>query len=730
MSSPGPNKNDVSRNSLGDDVNEKEGHTAHVWPSAPGRDGHTEQNVPFRQASDMAPLGHCQLTEDVWEDVLDEGEVNLNATVSIVDPEPTAPLNSSNMLCEPRERPQNSSLTVNEHGHSNSSESASDEDLASATRIGGLSPMAVHPPVGAVSGSCEDLETLNAELADSYLVKLLRQARSGRFLDTLDHERFQAVKIAGDFLFSAGLTEDAFVIYHWIYDSLKSAPHAARDLLFSAVIDLARSTAAASQDSICRTILLQMLHDRGARKDRESQETFLLHAFLTMIFRRQEDLARADFHCHRALECFLYPKKQSARSNNSWQSLVWVAYCHLGGSLTGERLSRFHRELDVESRQRVLSRASDHLINASRHLWSGDVRMLASCSVRPFSRLETVSEDDAEGSSVLKDLLYWCAKALNNAKVTRSLRQSWRKVRKSGTKLRDLGITTLYCILHQQWRDENTAAHMPSGRSASWTSRMKSEFDLMPNECLAAVPEMLAVTWPYMDEDMPLLSNWRTCLFKLQKRALREIAKLLIESDRRVAHLFFEAYSFQSIPNANRVETGCSPGKALHAHILQISSTAGKPVPSEYPGERFELDAMDFQQGLDPRDRLPSLAPSRDNSLLSRSHLSLTRRTSMHSHPSNRSKGSRGSVRTPLRNRSDASMNSRSSGLASMKSMSKRISHALATREQEAPSEPPSAAVPDMIDEAMDLEHLMGAASRSLESLSLDSEVGDGTAEL
>jgi hypothetical protein len=719
----------------------------------------------------MALLDDVELMEDIWEDVPDEGEVNSNATISIMYPEPTASWNSSSALSERQEHPPNLSPTVVEREHSKSTESGSAEDLAFAGYIAGLPPTAAQPSVGADSGSCEALETLSAGLSDSSLMKLLQQARSGRLLNTLDHERFQAVKTAADFLFSAGMTEDSFVVYRWIYDSLKNQPSSKTDLLFSAAIDLARSTSTASQDSICKRILLQMLHDRGARKGRESQETFLLHAFLTMIFQRQEDLARADFHCHRALECFLYPRNQSAHSSNAWLSLAWVACCCLRGSLTKERLERFQRELDVKSRQRVLSRPSDHLINASAYLWSGNVRTSgASPSARTFSRLEIVPEEDIQANSALKDLLRWCAKALSNAKVTSFLSQSWRKARKSGIKLRELAIATLYCILHQQWLDEGIAAHMPRAHSASWTSRMKSEFDITPNECLAAIPEMLAITWPYMDEDMPLLSNSRTCLSELQKRAGREIGKLLGESDVTVAHLLFEAYSFQCIPNVSRAETTSPLKKELHTHILQISSSVGKATPSKYPGQQFELDAMNIQQGLDPRDRLPSLPPSRNNSFLSRSHRSLTRCASMHSHLSNRSKGSSGSVRVPLRSRSDASMNSassdlirrasmhsrpsnrsrkslestkpprrncsdasissRNSELVAMKSMSKRIKHALASGEPEAENEPPSAAVPGMIDEAMDLEHFVGAARRSFESLSLDPEIGDVATEL
>jgi hypothetical protein len=771
-SSPGPNNKDGNAKCSGDEIYDKEGHIAHAPPSAPGPGEDTEQNVPFQQASsDMAPLDDVQLMEDIWEDVPDEGEVNLNATISIVYPDPTVPWNSSSVLSEPQEHPPNLSPAVAEREHSKSTESSSAKDLAFAGYMTGLPPTAAQPYVGADSSSCEALETLSADLPDSSLMKLLQQARSGRLLNTLDDERFQAVKMAADFLFSAGMTEDSFIVYQWIYDSLMNQPSSKPDLLFSAAIGLARSTSTASQDSICRKILLQMLHDRGARKGRESQETFLLHAFLTMIFQRQEDLARADFHCHRALECFLYPRKQSAHSSNGWQSLVWVACCRLRGSLTEERLKRFQRELTVESRQRVLSRPSDHLINVTAYLWSGNVRMSrASPSAKTFSRFEIVPEEDIQTNSALKDLLRWCAKALSNAKVTSCLCQSWRKARKRGIKLRELAIATLYCILHQQWRDEGIATHMPRVYSASWTSRMKSEFDIMPNECLAAIPEMLAITWPYMDEDMPLLSSSRTCVSELRKRAGREIGKLLSQSDTMVSHLLFEAYSFQCIPNVSRVETTSPLKKALHTHILQISSSVGKVAPSKYPGQQFELDAVNIQQGLDPGDRLPSLPPSRNNSFLSRSHCPLTRRTSMHSRPSNRSKGSRGSVRVPLRSRSDpsmnstssdlirrtsmhshpsnrsrkslgsimiltrncsdASLNSRNSELAAMKSMSKRIRHVLANGEPEAENEPPSAAVPGMIDEVMDLEHFMGVARRSFESLSLDPEIGDVATEL
>jgi hypothetical protein len=67
-------------------------------------------------------------------------------------------------------------------------------------------------------------------------------------------------------------------------------------------------------------------------------------------------------------------------------------------------------------------------------------------------------------------------------------------------------------------------------------------------------------------------------------------------------------------------------------------------------------------------------------------------------------------------------MNSNSSGLASMKSLSKRISLAMESWEQELPSEPPSAVIPDVIHENMDLESLMGTTSESLEALSLDPE--------
>jgi hypothetical protein len=44
------------------------------------------------------------------------------------------------------------------------------------------------------------------------------------------------------------------------------------------------------------------------------------------------------------------------------------------------------------------------------------------------------------------------------------------------------------------------------------------------------------------------------------------------------------------------------------------------------------------------------------------------------------------------------------------------------SREQELPSEPPSAVIPDMIHENMDLENLMGTVSKSLEALLLDPE--------
>jgi hypothetical protein len=256
--------------------------------------------------------------------------------------------------------------------------------------------------------------------------------------------------------------------------------------------------------------------------------------------------------------------------------------------------------------------------------------------------------------------------------VTRSLCQSWRKVRKQGTKLRGVSIATLYCILHQQWREENVAASLAGNPPPSWAYRMQSEFDLMPHECLAAVPEMLAVTWPSSDEEMPLMSNSRTCLFELQKRALHEIAKLLKESDITVAHFFFQANCVQAIPSAHRWDRSSVQAKALRTHILHIYNTRfGKLIPSKSYQDCFGWEAVDLQRGLDPCNRLPSLTPSRESSLLSRSHRSVSRRTSVHSHPSNRSKGSHQSLRPPLRSRSDASMNSNSSGPASVKRLSK-----------------------------------------------------------
>jgi hypothetical protein len=102
----------------------------------------------------------------------------------------------------------------------------------------------------------------------------------------------------------------------------------------------------------------------------------------------------------------------------------------------------------------------------------------------------------------------------------------------------------------------------------------------------------------------------------------------------------------------------------------------------------------------------------------------------VHSRPSNWSRKSLESTKPPRRNCSDASISSRNSELATMKSMSIRIGYALANGEPEAENEPPSAVVPNMIDEVMNLEHFMGAARRSFESLSLDPEIGDVAAEL
>ena len=332
----------------------KDGHTALVSPSTQGLNNQTKVDVPFRQASAVTRLNDSELTEDSWEDLLDEGEISLNAAVAALDSEAQFQTSDSFLLCNPKERPRKSSLNVREHGPSDISENGSGGNLAHAIQMGGLSPLATRPPGRTSSGSCEDFEIQGAELAESSLMELLQEARSGQLLDTLDHVRSRVVKKAADFLFSAGLTEDAFVVYHWIYDSLVSARGAAPELLLSVAISLARSPATATQDGICRQILLKILHDRRARKDRESHGMFLLHAFLTMIFRRQEDLSRADYHCHRALKCFSYPRRQSARSNDAWQSLVWIACCHLEGSLTEERLKTFHRKLDVESCQRGL----------------------------------------------------------------------------------------------------------------------------------------------------------------------------------------------------------------------------------------------------------------------------------------------------------------------------------------------------------------------------------------
>lgn len=727
-SSTGPKANEAyqidSSHQVGNPFIEAEGHTAHVCPAEQGSHRHIGQNVPLQRASDIAGLNDGQFNEEVWEDVLDGCEAESSSTVIISDAKPIIRRRSSNTPYKCPEHPIHASSNNDENDTLNYSANGDATDLAYTISSECLPSIALQPHIGAGSTGGEVLEAACSDLFNFPVMELLQYALSGASLDVLNDKHFQAVKMAADFLFSAGLIEDAFVVYHWIYESLKNAPPTKPDLLFSAIIDLARSAATASQDYICRKILTQTLHDRTARKERESQETFLLHAFLTMLFRRQEDLAKADFHCHRALACFLLPKKQRTPSKNAWQSLAWTALSLLKSSLTEHRLSQFNREFNVEHRQRVLSRASDHLINASQHLWSGDIQTPgASCSVNGVGCPEIVIEEHATRMTVLKELLDWCAQALERAKLTRSLRQSWRKVRKSGTNIRDVSIATLYCILHQQWREENAAASLTSSYPPSWTSRAQSEFDLMPHDCLAAVPKMLAITWPYSDEEMPLLSNWRTCLFELQKHARREIEKLLRESDITVAHLFFQANSGQAIPSADRPDMGSVQAKALRVHILQICSTRfSKLVPSKSYEDRFELDAVNFQRGLDPCDHLPSLAPSRDNSPLSRSHLSLTRRTSMHSHPSNRSKGSRRSLRIPLRSRSDASMNSNSSGLASMKSLSKRISLAMESREQELPSEPPSAVIPDMIHENMDLENLMGTASKSLEALSLDPE--------
>jgi hypothetical protein len=316
-------------------------------------------------------------------------------------------------------------------------------------------------------------------------------------------------------------------------------------------------------------------------------------------------------------------------------------------------------------------------------------------------------------------------------------------------KLRAIGITTLYCQLWRHWRSECGELPLVSTISDYWSIGIEEQLGIPADECLAAIPETLAVAWPFDDESMPMLVNWRTYLAELRTRAVHGLKSLLEQTDIALAHFFLQAYSTRCIAepkpddlqsnSPHIIHRGCVLAFAMeyidldlpdfgaqsHAQNLsemvntspflgQVSSliipATASTTDLSVPRTPTTADPMIHESckipdppsakradELAPPPPAPAASPSNDNG--------------------------RTFARTGDSKSSHKSTKTVSTDLASMASLQRRTRYAKPKAHEENILEPPSTAMCDVLDIDMSLDSIMGLARHSMESLSLHGSI-------
>lgn len=380
----------------------------------------------------------------------------------------------------------------------------------------------------------------------SSLAKLLRFAEAGEFPTVSNYEHIQGMRSAADFFFGAQSFEDAFVLYLLIYKSLKTLSDVSRADVFSALINLARSSANATQDQIAKDLLLKAIRKSHRGQGQDKQEMLLLHGLLTVIYQRQADFIKADHHCHHAIQGFR--SQGRIMTLGDYRAPCLTVYSRLGTSLTTKLLTLFNRELEVEVRQRALSRASDQLIRIASLAPTTGIQTAFIDSLYSITEEEETAPhaENTQKNFILRLLLRWCAKVLRRTNADRRGLRTWRTPKGAGIGIRSFDIAALYCHLWQQWQHEGGKADACGSYAESWAKDIKNILAIDPHECLATVPTMIVLAWPF-EKPSIVPMNWRSHTVGLHRRALVAIDDILHKSDLAVAHLFFEAYDDHSI---------------------------------------------------------------------------------------------------------------------------------------------------------------------------------------
>lgn len=599
----------------------------------------------------------------------------------------------------------------------------------------------------------EDSATQDLQSEESNRLKnLLQFAEQGSSSHAFSYTHIREIQHLAGFFFGATLYEEAFLLYMLVYRTLKTAAHASNDVLLPILINLARSSTTEAQDEIVRSLLLQALRKRHRQSTGEPHENFLINAFLTIIFRRQKELSKADHHCHRAIHCLDQPPAASSgKVMNSWRSLSVVACTKLEFNITQKRLLLNKSGICTDARRKICSRASDQLITALQsYLKSESSTVENACVVvGPDVLFNYYDRPFIAQPRALRSLYEWCLQVLESTSTQFDSRQPWRTFRAKGMKLRAIGITTLYCQLWRHWRSECGELLLVSTVSDYWSVGIEEQLGIPANECLAAIPETLAVAWPFDDESMPMLANWRTYLAELRTRAVHGLKTLLEQTDITLAHFFLQAYSARCIPEPNPDDLQWSSPRTVHREC--VLAFAMDHIDLDLPGFGAQSHTQNPSEMLNTSTFLgqgssfviPTTASTTDLSgprtdtttgpiiresseipdppSVKRADELAPLSPASAAGPSN--ENGRTFARTGDSKSSHKSIKTVSTDLASMVSLKQRTNYAKTKAREENILEPPSTAMSNVLDVDMSLDSIMGLARNSMESLSLHGSI-------
>jgi hypothetical protein len=476
-------------------------------------------------------------------------------------------------------------------------------------------------------------------------VELLRYAQVGVSADNFTHQHVCEMKKAADFFLGAQSFEDAFVIYLMVYKCLKSFHDTSASTLLSVIVDIARSSANRGQDEIARHLLSESLQCDEMVADEDAPGKFLLHSSMTLICRKQGDLAIANYHCQQALQCFDLRAHSLHTLSETWRRFAVLAYKHLDMMLEGGHQLLVAEEFST----RVLCRDAN----------------------------VELSKQAGISRSALRLMLEWCMMAL---KVVPAY-GSWKNLDSKGQGVLSIEITALYCHFWWQWRYQETCPNTSKWSPSELASALLEHLGIVPLECLATISVMIHRAWsPLLDLRQIPDKTRMTWECHLRRCAVDGLGRLLKLSDSDIARSFLSAYSAQHF--AGRDETASnSPYNELRRDYIRAYSS--RSIELELPNLEIDENSLLAEEpyvscALSPRPYLgPTLNPS---------------------------------------------LNSSSTGLASMKSLQERIRNDLTYAVDSAKNRMSVPSFSSLLGSDLDFDHVMGIAQRSFESLSVASD--------